>query len=135
MPACDACSDLSMSSFLLFGITILPALRMMSPLSAMLRSLQILLNGAVVLFLGGALSVAYSSSLFMSDCNVVVAALWGCAYCELFFNCLECGGSAEGLGYLVLFAMCPFNVESVFCQLLSYSQYSHVVHLVHFVLE
>ena len=76
-----------MPSFLLFGITILPAFRRISPLLAMLRSLQIFLNGAVVLFLDGlfvfcicVFRLAYSSSLFfVSDSTVVVAAKQGIA--------------------------------------------------------
>ena len=52
-PACDECSDLSMPSILLFGITSLLAFSKMSSFSATLRSLQVFLKGAVVLFVGG----------------------------------------------------------------------------------
>ena len=144
-PACDECSNLSMSSFLLFVITILPALRRMSPLSATLRSLQIFLNGAVYLFFGGAfvfcrfaLSVAYSLSLCISDSIVVVAAKHCVA--ALIVSSSSIAWNVEALqrvslGYFVLFAMHPFDVKSVFCQLLSYSQYSCLVHFVYFALE
>ena len=55
IPEWDVCSEWRMSSFLLFWITILPAYRRISPFLAMLRSLQIFLNSAVVLFWVGCL--------------------------------------------------------------------------------